>query len=141
MNAGSAYPASPMPFGPYSPSVVSASTSALVFVSGQLPLDHQSELHLNQSIGEQTRTALRNALRVAQAAGVAPKDVLKVSLYTTDLSELKAINDAYAEVMGSARPARTTVEVSRLYGGAMIEVDLIAALPAPAGQPGPSRIK
>ena len=134
MTAGSVHPASPTPLGPYSPSVLSASTSALVFVSGQLPFDHQSGLILNQSISEQTRTALRNALQVAEAAGAAPQDVLKVTLYTTDLSQIDAINHAYTEVMGPARPARTTVEVSRLYRGAMIEVDLIAALPAAAAQ-------
>lgn len=117
----------PAPLGPYSPAIRCRAQCEFVFVSGQLPLD-ASGGPTGHDLGAQTRSALANALAVARREGAGPEDVVKITLYTTDISHMDALNEAYADVLGGARPARTTVEVSRLPRGALIEVDLIAAV-------------
>ena len=114
--------------GPYSPIVRCPAQQDLVFVSGQLPVGEGGELEPG-GVGGQVAAALRNALAVAASAGAGAKDVVKVTVYTTDLSDMEALNRAYVEVLGGARPARTTLEVSRLPKGALVEVDLIATVP------------
>lgn len=115
--------------GPYSPVVRCPAQQDLIFVSGQLPVGEGGGLEPG-GVGEQVAAAVRNALAVASSAGAGAEDVVKVTVYTTDISDMEALNRAYVEALGGARPARTTVEVSRLPKGALVEVDLIATVPA-----------
>jgi 2-iminobutanoate/2-iminopropanoate deaminase len=113
---------------PYSPLVRCPAGAELVFVSGQLPVTAGGQL-ADGGPAAQLAVALGNALEVARSAGAGPADVVKVTVYTTDLSSMDELNRAYTEVLGGARPARTTVEVSRLPRGALAEVDLVATVP------------
>ena len=113
---------------PYSPVVRCPAGQDLVFVSGQLPVGEDGGLEPG-GVGEQVAVAVRNALAVASSAGVRLEDVVKMTVYTTDISDMDTLNRAYTEALGGARPARTTVEVSRLPKGALVEVDLVATVP------------
>jgi enamine deaminase RidA (YjgF/YER057c/UK114 family) len=77
---------------------------------------------------EQARQALRNLAAVLDAAGAVLTDVLKVTVYLTDIDDRTAINEARREAFGSSRPASTLVEVTRLARlGARVEIEAIAA--------------
>jgi 2-iminobutanoate/2-iminopropanoate deaminase len=79
-------------------------------------------------IADLTTRALGNALAVVEAGGSCLADVVKTTVYLTDLSEFGAVNEAYAAFFGEVRPARAVVEVSRLPKDSMVEVEMIAAV-------------
>ncbi len=120
--------ATPAPIGHYSPLVVTPPDVRMVFLSGQLPIDPATGAIADADVPTQARQALANALEVLATVGGTTADVIKVTLYLTDLAEYARLNDVYAEIMGAARPARTVVEVSQLPRGAKVEVDLTAAV-------------
>lgn len=122
--------AAPAPIGHYSPVVVAPSDVRLVFLSGQLPIDPARGVIPDGDVLMQARQALTNALELLATVGGSAADVIKVTLYLTDLAEYARLNDVYAEIMGDAFPARTVVEVSQLPRGAKVEVDLMAAVPS-----------
>jgi 2-iminobutanoate/2-iminopropanoate deaminase len=104
----------------------------LVFLSGQLGIDPATGA-LAQGIEAQTRQALDNVATVLRAAGSDLAHVAKVNIYITDFSLLSEMNKVYQHYFPH-RPAKTTVEISRLDRGAMIEIEVVAAaLPAQAG--------
>jgi len=115
--------AAPAAVGPYAQGVVAA---GLVWVSGQIPLDPETGRLVEGGVEEQTRRALANVRAVLEAAGSQLDRVVKATVYLTDLSEFEAMNRVYAETFGSVRPARVTVEVSRLPKDARVEIDAIA---------------
>jgi 2-iminobutanoate/2-iminopropanoate deaminase len=118
---------------PYSNAVRVSSLRDLLFVSGQLPIDPKSGAIIQADILAQVRLALQNALAVVESLGGSTADVVKITLFLRDLSHYSEMNRVYMDVLGSARPARTVVEVSRLPADAMAEVELIAAIAASAG--------
>ncbi len=97
----------------------------LVFVSGQLGVDPSTRELVAGGIPEQTRQAIENVSTVLQSAGTALDKVAKVNIFITDFSLLPAMNEVYAKYFPH-RPAKTTVEISRLDKGALIEVEVIA---------------
>ena len=106
--------------GPYSQAVVSGN---LVFVSGQLPVSATTE-YQPETFKEQVRQTLLNLGAALSAAGSDLDHVIKVNGYLTEPSQLEPYNEVYAEILGHAPPARTTVCVS-LWGVAL-EIDCIA---------------
>jgi 2-iminobutanoate/2-iminopropanoate deaminase len=98
----------------------------LIYVSGQLGM--ASDNTLPQNFSEQVRQAIENVQTVLQAAGSSLNRVAKVNLYLTDFGRLGEMNDVYREYF-THRPAKTTVEVSRLDNNAQIEIEVIAAGP------------
>jgi 2-iminobutanoate/2-iminopropanoate deaminase len=116
-----------VPVGPYAPIVVAEGGGALAFLSGQLPLDAVGEMS-SGDVGVQTRVAMNNALRLLSTRGATASDIVKIVVYTTQLSQVELINAAYVEALGAARPARTMVEVSRLPRNALVEIDVVATL-------------
>lgn len=94
-----------------------------VFVSGQLGVGAGTELPADFSA--QTRRALDNIAAILKAAGSSLDQVAKVNIFVTDFSRLKEMNEIYRHYFPH-RPAKTTVEVSRLDKGAMIEVEVVA---------------
>ncbi len=103
----------------------------LLFVSGCVPVDGDGRLVGGDDVVEQARQVFRNIGSVLAAAGAGPQDVVKVTLFLTDVDDRPKINPVRQEVFGSARPASTLVEISRLaIPGARIEIDAVAALPA-----------
>ncbi len=102
----------------------------LLFVSGIGPLAEDGSLVGGDDPAEQTRQIFRNLDRVLRAAGASPGDVLKVTVYLTDIADRVKINPVRQEFFGAARPASTLVEVSKLaIPGMRVEIEAVVGLP------------
>jgi len=100
----------------------------LVFVSGQLAIDPTTGKLVTGGIEEQTRRALANVAAILEAAGTDLAQVLKATVFVTDISLWGEVNRVYAEVLGAHRPARAVVPTRDLNGGALIEIECVAAV-------------
>lgn len=116
-------PNAPKAIGPYSQAIKAA---GLVFVSGQVGVLPESGRLIEGGIDEQTIQALRNIEVVLKAAGSRLNNVVKTTVYMTDLSNFAAMNEVYAQYFANNKPARATIEVSRLPGSALIEIEAVA---------------
>lgn len=116
-------PTAPAALGPYSQAVVAGEW---VFTAGQIGLT--SAGNLKATIEAQTLQALQNLAAVLAVAGGGWRDVVKTTVYLTDLADFEAFNAVYAEVVEEPLPARSTVQVSRLPKDALVEIDAIARL-------------
>ena len=116
----------PVAIGPYSQAVAAG---GFLYVSGQLPLVSGSGA-MPTDIGEQTRVSLRNIDAIARAANCTLRDVVKLTVFMTDLSEFATVNEVMASTLTAPYPARCTVEVSALPKSAQIEIDAVLKLPA-----------
>jgi len=118
----------PAPVGPYSPGMTFGN---LVFVSGQAGRDPASGRLAGADVEAQTEQVLRNIATILEAAGSSLQHVLRCGVFLVDMTEFPRMNQVYARVFGSHRPARTTVEVSGLPGeGLRVEIDAIAYIPS-----------
>ncbi len=121
-----ASPNLPPPAGPYSPGVIAGN---LVFVSGQGGREPGSG-RIAPGIEAQTEQVLKNVAAILEAAGSSLQHVLRCGVFLVDMQEFPQMNDVYARAFGAHRPARTTVEVSRLPGeGMRVEIDAVAVIP------------
>jgi len=111
---------------PTAPLVQGIRWESLVFVSGQLPRDPATGTITSTDIAGQARQALENVGAVLEAAGSSVAQCLKVTCYLTSIGDMPAFNEAYRAAFGDTLPTRTTVEVSALATGALIEIDAIA---------------
>lgn len=114
----------PAAIGPYSQAVVAGN---LLFISGQIPLNPEGEM-VGESIEEQAHQVFRNVGAILEAAGADWSKVVKVGLFLTNLDHFAVVNQIYEQYLGNVKPARFTVEVSRLPRGAMIEMEATAYL-------------
>lgn len=117
--------AAPAAVGAYSQGVASGD---LLFCSGQVGLEPGSSELVGSGIEEQTRRALDNVKAVLAAGGATFDSVVKVTAYLIDMNDFTAFNEVYAEVLGTARPARATIGVAALPLGARVEVECIARI-------------
>ncbi len=118
--------AAPSPVGPYSQAVIH---DALVYCSGQIPIDPASGALVEGDIENQTRQVLGNLQAVLDVAGSSLERVLRTTVYLTDMSVFPRVNAVYAEFFrGVPLPARSTIEVAGLPMGAQIEIDAIASV-------------
>jgi 2-iminobutanoate/2-iminopropanoate deaminase len=102
----------------------------LLFLSGVGPLDADGELVGGDDVAAQARQCLANMARVLDAAGARFADVLKVTVYLTDVDDRHAINPVRQEFFGAARPASTLIGVSELaIPGMKVEIEAVAGLP------------
>lgn len=113
----------PKAVGPYSQAVISGN---FVFVSGQIPIDPETGNMVEGDIEEKTRRVLKNILAILESIGLSLKNVVKVTIFVTDLSNFERINKIYSEFFGDHKPARSFVEVSALPKNAEIEIEIIA---------------
>ena len=103
----------------------------LIFASGQIPLDPDTGKLVAGEIEDQTRRVLENLSAVLVAGGAHLRDVVRTTVYVTDLGLFPRINAVYAEFFTDApAPARATVQVAALPLGAQIEIDAVALCPA-----------
>jgi 2-iminobutanoate/2-iminopropanoate deaminase len=116
----------PKAAGPYSHAVKS---NGVVYLSGQTPIDPDTNTLVEGPIGDQARRVLDNLSVVAAAAGAKLDDAVRIAIYVTDISKFKDVNEAYGAYFESDPPARTTIGVASLPLGAEIEMDAIIALP------------
>ena len=113
----------PAAIGPYSQAIRAGS---MVFVSGQVPLDPKTGALVEGGVREQTRRVLDNLAAVLKASGLTMADVVKTSVFMTDLSRFTEMNEVYASAFPAPAPARATVQVSALPKGAMVEIEAVA---------------
>jgi len=114
----------PSAIGPYSQAIETSGTA--VFVSGQTPLDPATGSMVSGEIDAQTRQSLLNVKAVLAAAGAEMKNVVKTTVFITDMNDFTAMNAVYAEFFTETYPARSTVQVSRLPKDARVEIEAIA---------------
>jgi 2-iminobutanoate/2-iminopropanoate deaminase len=115
----------PAAIGPYSQAVV---LGDLVFTAGQIALDQATmELVGGDDVAAQTERVMRNLSRILAAAGAGLETVVKTTVYLADMNDFAAMNEVYGRYFETDRPARSTVEVSRLPKDARVEIDAIAA--------------
>jgi len=117
----------PKAIGPYS---VAIATDTLVFVSGQLGIDPISGSIVEGGIQAQTRTALTNLKSVLESAGSSLEQVVKTTVFLTDMAQFAEMNGVYAEFFTSDYPARSAIQVVALPKGGIVEVEAIAVLPS-----------
>ena len=117
----------PAAIGPYSQAIVAG---GFLYTAGQIALDPVTGKVVEGGIVEQTARVLANLSAVLAKAGASWADVVKTTVYLVDLAEFPVMNEIYGKRLGSARPARSTVQVEALPRGGLVEIDLIALLPA-----------
>ena len=113
----------PKAIGAYAPAV---DLGDFVFLSGQIPLDPATMELVEGDIRAQTARVLQNMKAVLEAAGLSAANVVKTTVFLTDLNDFAVLNEVYGEFFGEAPPARSTIQVSALPKGAQVEIDAIA---------------
>jgi reactive intermediate/imine deaminase len=114
----------PAPSGHYSPAVIHNGT---IYISGQLPLGPDGKLN-SPEIRLQAHLCLMNIKMILNACGTDMNSLLKVTIFVSDINDWPMVNEVYARVLGTHRPARIVVPVKSLNYGCAIEIDAIAAL-------------
>jgi 2-iminobutanoate/2-iminopropanoate deaminase len=112
----------PKPVGPYSQAVIS---DTLVFISGQIPLDPQFQKIDEGGIEAQTIQVLENLKNILKSIDLTLADVLKTSVFLSDLKNFQAFNEVYSRYFDKNPPARTTAQAGLMAGG-LLEIDAIA---------------
>ena len=113
----------PAAIGPYSHAV---QVGDFTFYSGQIPLDPQSGVIVEGGIVAQTRQVMANMGAMLKASGRGFDDVVKTTIYLTDLADFVTVNEIYGEFFGEVPPARACVQVAALPKGSEIEIEWIA---------------
>lgn len=116
-------PDAPAAIGPYSQAIKVGNS---LFCSGQLAIDPATGDLIIGDIKEETRQVLKNLGAVLKAAGMDYKDVVKATVFLTDMNDYKLFNEAYSEFFTETKPARETVQVSRLPREGRIEISCMA---------------
>ncbi|TVO57065.1 Rid family detoxifying hydrolase [Denitromonas halophila] len=117
-------PNAPQAIGPYSQAIA---LEGLLFTSGQIPLTTDGS-KVEGDIAVQTEQVFNNLEGILMSTGATLSDVIKVTVFMTDLGEFAAMNAVFAKRFGAHRPARSTVQVVALPTGARVEVEAIARL-------------
>ena len=113
----------PAAIGPYSQAV---RAGELIFVSGQIPLDPATGNVVDGGIREQTERVMKNLQAVLEAAGSEMNQVVKTTIYLTNLADFTTVNGIYGTYFTDNPPARATVEVSSLPKGVEVEIEAVA---------------
>ncbi|MCX7759587.1 MAG: RidA family protein [Hydrogenothermaceae bacterium] len=115
----------PQAIGPYSQAI---KYENLVFISGQIAIDPATNQFIGGDIKEQTVRVLENIKAILEEAGLNLNHVIKTTIYLKNLEDFQTVNQIYGEYFKEHKPARATVEVSRLPKDALIEIEVIAGL-------------
>ena len=118
-------PRGPKPIGPYSQGI---KANGLLFVSGQVALDAQSDEMVGTDVRQQTERVMENLKVILEAAGTSLKHVVKTTVFLKDMNDFPAMNEVYARFFTATPPARSTVQAARLPKDALVEIDVIASL-------------
>lgn len=118
-----ASPLAPAAVGPYSQAVVAGNT---IYVSGQLPIDASTGEFAPGGVREQLHQIFKNIGYILEEAGYDFSDVVKTTVYLTDMKDFAVMNEVYAEYYSKPYPARVAYEVAALPKAALAEVDVIA---------------
>lgn len=115
----------PAAIGPYSQGIVA---NGFLFTAGQIALDPVSGNVIDGDVTAQTERVMANLAAILESAGGSWDRVVKTTVYLQDMADFPRMNDVYARVMGSARPARSTVQVAGLPRGVLVEIDAVVAI-------------
>lgn len=115
----------PAPIGPYNHAV---KTGNLLFVSGQIPFDQASGQLVNSGIQDETKMVMQNLEYILTEAGVGFENVVKATIFLTDMGKFSAVNEVYGAYFGDNAPARECVQVAALPRGVQVEISVIATL-------------
>lgn len=115
----------PAAIGPYSQGM---KVNGFLFASGQIALDPQLGVLVGNTIEEQTAQVMKNIAGLLEAAGCSFDNVVKTTCFLKDINDFAAFNEVYAQSFGESLPARSAVGVAGLPKGALVEVEVIAAL-------------
>lgn len=115
----------PGAIGPYSQAVKTA--GGMLFVSGQIPLVPATGAVVEGGIVEQTTQVLENLKAIVTAAGYTLSDVVKTTVYITNMGDFGKVNEIYGKYFTENSPARVCVEVSKLPKDVLVEIDVIAS--------------
>lgn len=113
----------PKPIGPYSQGIL---LDNLIFCSGQTPLDPETMQICSTDIVEQTRQTMENIGAILKAGGSDFSKIVKTNIYLKNFADFERVNKVYESYLGAVKPARTTVEVSRLPKDALVEIECMA---------------
>jgi 2-iminobutanoate/2-iminopropanoate deaminase len=113
----------PKPVGPYSQAV---EAGGFLFCSGQIAIDPKTDQVRNGPIEEQTEQVFENIQAVLAAAGLTLNNVIKTTMYLTNMNDFPVVNEIYARYFVEETPARTTIAVSALPKGVNVEIEVIA---------------
>ena len=115
----------PAAIGPYSQGTIA---NGFLFTAGQIAIDPSSGQIVPGDVVAQTERVMINLRAILDAAGVTWTDVVKTTVYLHDMADFPRVNDVYQRALGSARPARSTVQVAGLPRSVLVEIDAIAVV-------------
>lgn len=115
----------PAAIGPYSQGVIAGN---FLFTAGQIALDPATGQIVPGDVSAQAERVVQNLTAVLESAGVTWADVVKTTVYLQDMADFPRVNDVYGRMIGDARPARSTVQVSALPRGVLVEIDAVAVV-------------
>lgn len=115
----------PKPIGPYSQAI---KYENLIFISGQIAIDPSTNEFVNADVSTQTKIIMENIKAILEEAGLNLNHVIKTTIYLKNLEDFQVVNEIYGQYFKDHKPARSTVEVSRLPKDALVEIEVIAGL-------------
>ena len=115
----------PAAIGPYSQAI---QVGNLVYTSGQIPIDPATGAFAEGGIKEQTRQSLTNVKAILEEAGLSMSNVVKTTVFMADMNDFADMNAVYAEFFTEPYPARSAVAVKTLPKGALVEIEVVAAI-------------
>lgn len=116
----------PAAIGPYSQGVV---VNGLLFTAGQIALDPATGQVVQGDVVAQTERVMANLAAVLATVKASWKDIVKTTIFLHDMNDFPRVNEVYGKALGDARPARSTVQVSALPRGVLVEIEAIVAVP------------
>ena len=116
----------PGAIGPYSQAVTA---NGFLFTAGQIALDPTSGQVVAGDVRAQTERVMQNLAAVIATVNATWKDIVKTTVFVHDMNDFPAVNEVYGRALGDARPARSTVQVSALPRGVLVEIEAVVAIP------------
>lgn len=117
-------PSAPPAMGPYS---AATEANGFVFLSGVVPIDPKTGAKATGTIADETHQVMVNIGSILRDNGLDYDDIVKTTIFLTDIHDFAAVNEVYAEYVGVAKPARSTIQAGALPGDFGIEIECIAA--------------
>lgn len=118
-------PDAPAPIGPYNQAILTGNT---LYISGQICIDPRTSQLKNKDVQEETHQAMQNLKSILQYAGMSFKNVVKTTIFITDMKQFAEINEVYGKYFENDFPARETVQVSALPKFVNVEISMIASI-------------
>ena len=118
--------AAPAAIGPYSQGIVA---NGFLFTAGQIAIDPATGQIVTGDVAKQTERVMANLAAVLATVNATWQDVVKTTVFLHDMGDFPVVNEVYGKALGEARPARSTVQVSALPRGVLVEIDAVVAIP------------